>query len=87
MAPSPIDSLLQRFRKDAAELGPEPVALAGGPEPPKPEPPAPPAAAVTSIASVVVESANNTVAEVTEEPLGEKIMHEISDKTHGKQLF
>lgn len=85
MAPSPIDSLLQRFRKDdAAELGPESAALAGGPEPPKPEPPAPPAPEVASIAPVVVESVNNTVAVVTEEPLGEKIMHEISDKTHGK---
>ena len=82
MAPSPIDSLLLRFRKDDAELGPMPEALARG-EPPKDELPQP---QVTTIAAVVVESTNNTVAVVTEEPLGEKIMHEISDKTHGKQL-
>ncbi|XP_035222767.1 synaptotagmin 1-like isoform X2 [Stegodyphus dumicola] len=84
MAPSPIDLLLLRYRKSlnvpsAAEIGGAGDSkAAGGPEPPKAEPP--PALETTSVAAVL-EPVNTTIA-VTEEPLGEKIMHEIADKTH-----
>lgn len=79
--PSPISNLLRRFRKAAEMEGAAAREVASG-EVLKEQPAAVAQSVVesTSVATVVAESANNTA--VTEEPIGEKIMHEISDKTH-----
>ncbi|GIY29679.1 synaptotagmin 1 [Caerostris extrusa] len=78
-----IESYLQRLRKNsetaAEETGANIMREAGGPEPPKAEPPP---VQVPSAVTVALESNATVEAMVTEEPLGEKIMHEIADKTH-----
>uniref|UniRef100_A0A061QLH3 Putative synaptotagmin n=1 Tax=Cupiennius salei TaxID=6928 RepID=A0A061QLH3_CUPSA len=85
MAPSPIDTLLLRFRKDvAADVGGhrslEPEGGVPLPKAESPIPPAPPPE-TTSVAAAPLDVGNNTGVVAAEEPI-EMIMHEISDKTH-----